>query len=63
MDTIASLIRQFPDGSFIIILAIIGGITTVARAFVNRNKPVCDCECCNLDDEDDDIEGGEDDES
>ncbi len=51
MSEIASLIRQFPEGSFFIILAIIGGITGVARAFINRNKPSCNCDCCDLDDD------------
>lgn len=65
MDTIASLIRQFPEGSLFIILALIVATATVAKAIVNRNKPACDCECCHEDDDDDDddddhvIMGGE----
>lgn len=56
METIASLIREFPEGSFFIILAIIGAIGAVARAFVNRNKPTvnCGCDCCDDDEEDED---------
>lgn len=56
METIVSLIHRYPEGSFFIILAIIGGITTVARAFANRNKPECNCDCCVLEDEDDEEE-------
>ncbi len=59
METVASLIREFPFGSFLIISAIIAGGVKVAHAFINRNKPEapkCECECCE-DDEDDDDEG------
>jgi hypothetical protein len=53
MSEIASLIREFPFGSFLIITGIIGGITSVCRAYINRDKPVCNCECCNNDLDDD----------
>ncbi len=63
METIASLIREFPFGSFLIITGIIAGCVTVAKTFINRNKPTCECDCCGTDDDDDDpvIEGGEED--
>lgn len=61
MHEIASLIREFPFGSFLIITGLIAGLFGVAHAIIDRNKPVCDCECCNLDDEDDCEEDEEDD--
>jgi len=58
METIASLIREFPFGSFLIITGIIAGAVKVTTAFINRNKPECDCEHdCECEDEDDDDEG------
>jgi hypothetical protein len=58
METIASLIREFPFGSFLIITAIIAGIIKIAITFINRNKPECNCEeDCECEDEDDEPEG------
>ncbi len=56
MDTIASLIREFPFGSFLIIAGTLIGISGIAHAFINRNKPTCECDCCVTDDEDEDEE-------
>lgn len=61
MTEIASLIREFPFGSFLIISGIITGAVTVATAYVTRHRPImeCSCLCCRddkLDDEDDDYE-------
>lgn len=55
MEIIASLIREFPFGSFLIITAIIAGIIKIVVTFINRNKPECNCEddCeCDCDDDD-----------
>lgn len=46
MSEIAGLIRQFPEGSFVIIISLTWAIERVAVAFVNRNKPVVNCGCC-----------------
>ena len=54
METLAGLIRQFPEGSFFIIIAGLWALEEVAKAFVNRNKPSvvkCDCACCEEDDD------------
>ncbi len=61
MSEISSLIREFPFGSFLIIMGIITGIFSVTRAFINRNKPACDCDCCLDEDEieEDDVEEDE----
>jgi len=60
METIASLIREFPFGSFLIITAFIAGGVKVATAFVNRNKPECNCERdCECEDDDDDCDDDE----
>jgi hypothetical protein len=61
METIASLIRQYPEGSFFIILALIGGAVSIARAIAGRNRPIvnCQCECCTADDDDHVNMGGE----
>lgn len=57
MQLIASLIREFPFGSFIIILAALWACERMVTAFINRNKPPapqCDCECCELDEDEED---------
>lgn len=57
MQLIASLIREFPFGSFIIILATLWAGERMVTAFINRNKPPppeCDCECCELDEDEED---------
>jgi hypothetical protein len=62
MHELAGLIREFPFGSFIIILSILWACERTVSAIVNRNKPVCDCECCHADSSDDDEEGDEEEE-
>lgn len=60
MDTVVTLVREFPFGTFLLISALIAGGVKVAVSFVNRNKPEaakCDCECCMDDDDDDEGEG------
>ena len=56
MSEIASLIKEFPVGSFLIILAFITGVVTIVRTVVNRHKPLvhCDHDCC--DEEEDEQE-------
>lgn len=49
MEIIAGLIREFPFGSFIIILAVLWACERVVTSFINRNKPAapqCECDCC-----------------
>lgn len=56
---LCSLITNNPFGSFIVILMLIWAVENVVKAFVNRNKPVCDCDCCveqNQDDEEEEDE-------
>lgn len=51
---IVSLIKENPLGSFIVILAVLWACERVITAFINRNKPpatVCECPCCDEDDE------------
>lgn len=62
MEIIASLIREFPLGSFLIITGMVAGIVTVAKAYVNRNRPIvdCNCECCTEDEDEEDEEEDED---
>lgn len=62
METVASLIREFPFGSFLIITGIIAGGVKVITTFINRNKPCCDCDCCGPDEEDDDNDDDDEDE-
>lgn len=50
-----TLMRENPLGTFIIILAILWAFERMVTAFINRNKPVCDCDCC----EEIEEEGGE----
>jgi len=57
METVASLIREFPFGSFLIIAGTLIGLSGVIHAFINRNRPVCECDCCEGDDDDDEPEG------
>lgn len=60
MEIIASLIREFPFGSFIIILAVLWACERVVTSIINRNKPTapnCNCDCCEGDDDDDEPEG------
>lgn len=58
MSEIASLIRQFPEGSFFIILALITGVVTIVRTVVNRHRPLvhCDHDCCDEEDEEEDAD-------
>ncbi len=53
-----ALMRENPLGTFIIILCLLWAFERMVTAFINRNKPVCDCECC----EETVEEGGEEDE-
>ncbi len=55
MQIIASLIREFPIGSLIVILSALWAGERVVTSFINRNKPPapkCECECCDDGDED-----------
>jgi len=54
MEIIASLIKEFPFGSFIIILAALWAFERMVTSFINRNKPIvqCDCNCCEEEEED-----------
>jgi hypothetical protein len=56
MSEIANLIRQFPEGSFFIILALITGVVTIVRTVVNRHKPLvhCDHDCCDEEEDEED---------
>lgn len=58
MSELAGLIRQFPEGSFFLLIALIWGIERVGVAFAQRNRPImnCNCECCEHDDDDDNEE-------
>lgn len=56
METIASLIREFPFGSFLIIAGTLIGISGIAHAIINRNKPTCECDCCVVEEDDDECE-------
>ena len=58
-----SLMRENPLGTFIIILAVLWAFERMVTTFLNRNKPVvqCDCDCCEHDETEE--EGGEEDES
>ncbi len=65
MSELVGLVREFPFGSFIIILSVLWACERVVSAFINRNKPSCDCDCCNEDEDDidpDDIAPDEDEE-
>lgn len=53
---LCALITNNPLGSFIIILSLIWATERTVKAILNRNKPECDCECCQDDDDDDDHE-------
>jgi hypothetical protein len=59
MSELASLIKEFPMGTFFIIMALIAAVVTVIKTVVNRHKPLvhCDHDCC---DESDDEEEDED---
>ena len=48
MSEIASLIKEFPMGSFFIIMALITAVVTVIKTVINRHKPLvhCDHDCC-----------------
>ena len=41
-------------GGFIIVMALIYGFIVLAKAYIERNKPVleCECECCEPEEED-----------
>lgn len=62
MGEIASLIRQFPEGSFFIILALITGAVTIVRTVVNRHRPMvhCDHDCCDEEEDEEEEEEEED---
>lgn len=47
-------------GFFIIIIALIAVFYWLVKAFIERNKPACQCDCCDEDPDDDEvIEEGE----
>lgn len=59
-----SLMRECPFGTFIIILSLIWAVERTIRAIALRNKPDCDCRCCEEEDDDEVLAGGsEEDES
>jgi hypothetical protein len=62
MSEIAGLIREFPVGTFFILLALIGAVVSIVRAVVNRHRPLvhCDHDCCDEVDEDEEDEEEED---
>lgn len=51
MILLASLIREFPVGAFLIIMSIVWAFERMAVSFINRNKPVVQCDCCEEADE------------
>lgn len=57
MASILSLIKEFPVGSFLIIMSLIWAIERVIVTALNKNKTVihhsCDCEDHNCEDEED----------
>lgn len=56
------LIDRNALGFFILALALIWATERLIQSFINRNKPVCDCDCCQEphdEDEDEVIAGGE----
>lgn len=62
MHEIAGLIREFPVGTFFIIMALIGAVVSIVRSVINRHKPLvhCDHDCCDDHDEEDEDEEDED---
>lgn len=54
MAHLSFLIQMFPFGSFVIIVLLIAVVYSMVMAIINRNRPVCNCECCDEDDSDDD---------
>jgi hypothetical protein len=54
-----ALMRENPLGTFIIILAVLWAFERMVTTFLNRNKPVCECDCCQ--EEETEEEGGEED--
>lgn len=45
MSEIVGLIRQFPEGSFFLLVVFICANAWVAVHFINRNKSACKCDC------------------
>ena len=57
MTEIAGLIRQFPDGSFILIISFVWACERIGVAIASRNRPVsCNCACCEEETEEDEDE-------
>lgn len=56
MSELAGLIRQFPEGSFFLLIALIWGIERVGVAFASRNRPIVKCDRDHYDDEDEEEE-------
>jgi hypothetical protein len=50
MSEIAGLIREFPIGALLFLFAFLWATERVVTALINRNKPNCNCECCDEDD-------------
>lgn len=48
-----ALMRENPLGTFIIILCVLWAIERMVVAFLHRNRPTCDCECCEPEEEED----------
>jgi hypothetical protein len=53
MHDLCQLVRDFPEGSFFILIAFIWGAEESIKAFAQRNRPImnCNCECCTDDEE------------
>lgn len=58
MSEIAGLVREFPMGTFFILMALIAAVVSVVKAVANRHRPIvhCDHDCCDEPSEDEEEE-------
>ena len=56
MSEIASLVREFPLGTFFIIIALFAAVVSVVKTIVNRHRPLVHCDHDHDCDEDDDVD-------